>query len=63
MITTTIKLTEEENRYARELSRRLPYKCPRPTNGSTAHALKSLLHLMAKKEKVNLPNSSIYFVQ
>ena len=63
MKTTSIKLTIEEQRYALALSKRLPYKCPRPETGSVAHCFKSLLHLYAKKEKVPLDNSSIYFVQ
>lgn len=60
---TPIKLTEEERRYATALSLRLGYKCPRGECGSIAHGLKSLLHIQAKKEKIDLKNSSIYFAQ
>jgi hypothetical protein len=58
-----IKMTVEEERYALALSKRLPYKCPRPEQGSVAHALKALLHMQAKKEGIKLTNSSVYFVQ
>ena len=57
-----IRLTVAEARYAQAYSRRSPYLCPRPNEGSVAHGLKSLLHLQAEKEKIKLKNSSIYFV-
>lgn len=56
-----IKMTEEEKRYAKALSLRSKYKCPRPIEGSVAHGLKCLLHERAEKERVPLLNSSIYF--
>jgi hypothetical protein len=56
-----IRLTEEEKRYAKAISVRSKYRCPRPVEGSVAHGLKCLLHERAEKEKVPLNNSSIYF--
>jgi hypothetical protein len=61
MKTLHIKLTVEEERYAKAYSKRSPYKCPRPKEGSVAHGFKSLLHLQAEKEGVPLKNSSVYF--
>jgi hypothetical protein len=58
---TCIKLNESERRYALALSKRVKYKCPRPEEGSIAHAFKSLLHMQAEKEKIKL-DGSIYFV-
>lgn len=58
-----IKMTEAEKRYAKAISLRSKYKCPRPKEGSVAHGLKCLLHEQAEKEKINLLGSSIYFAQ
>jgi hypothetical protein len=55
-----IKLSSSEKRYALALSKRLP-NCPRPKEGSIAHALKYLLHERAKAENVPL-SGSVYFV-
>lgn len=55
-----IKMTESEKRYALALSLRVHVKCPRPEDGSIAHALKFLLHEKAKAEGVPL-NGSAYF--
>jgi hypothetical protein len=57
-----IKMTEEEKRYAKAISLRSKWRCPRPIEGSVAHGLKCLLHERAEKEKINLQNSSTYFI-
>ena len=57
-----LKMTEEEKRYAKALSLRSKWPCPRPIEGSVAHGLKCLLHERAEKEKVLICGSE-YFAQ
>lgn len=54
---TTIRLSVEEKRYANALSLRLP-GCRLTRKGSTAYALKYLLHERAKIE--NVPLGDVY---
>jgi hypothetical protein len=60
-VVSTIKMTARERQYALALSKRVKYPCPRPSDGSIAHALKSLLHERAEAEGVPLEGSSKYF--
>jgi hypothetical protein len=57
-----IKLSAEEMRYAKALSLRSKFRCPRPNEGSVAHGLKSLLHEKAKEENIQIAGSN-YFAQ
>ena len=59
-IVTTIRLTIDEQRYARALSRRVD-GCVRPHVGSVAHGLKWALREQAKKEKVPLSGDSAVY--
>ena len=52
----TMRITEEEKRYARALSMRTG--CKLKDSGSIAYALKYLLHREAKKE--NVPLGDVY---
>ena len=52
-IVVPIKMTVDEYRYAKALSKRTP-GCPRPKVGSIAHGLKWCLRQQAKKDNVPL---------
>lgn len=54
---TTIRLSIEEKRYARALSKRIG-GCRLTETGAVAYALKWLLHREAKKE--NVPLGEVY---
>ena len=49
----SLRLTEDEYRYAIALSKRVP-KCPRPECGSVAHGLKWALREQARREKLKI---------
>lgn len=46
-----MKITTDEYRYAKALSKRVP-GCPRPKSGSVAHGLKWALREQAKKDGI-----------